>query len=728
MRFLQTEWHRHERDRNAWEIERQEMKGRIAKLEGSGRRGEARYTSLEKYVNMLEKAVRDRDGKIKKLKLGNTEVVETAEEKNVESLAVKGSARREFPHVEYCTPRLIYVATLGAPRNSFLDTEDLEGRDSQAYDDTDRSGLRGFMEKSHGELAYLLVAPSNPLPPREGSQEEYLHFAHSQNQSTHESYDAQNRQRDVRATHMVRSSPVPNHQPPSIPLITSLPVRNTDNTSQNTLEQRNQSSTVAGDWTSADSRDKSPEEPVTKINHSFDAYGRQTGSEEFSDAAPLAEVDGWDFNETGAFPDAAMRPTTQRPDTDMFPITQDIPKSPGRGPMSHRRKGSTSRRKSAEHDLTLHATQKPDNTNFKVRFGLRGHLDAVRSVIFTGGGSPSEPELCTAGDDGVVKRWIVPSRYDSQGSGHNAASDLDVQSYFTHRGHAGSVLCLTSWSPSVNFSSGGRAQGDGWIFSGGQDATIRVWERGRIDPKATLEGHTDAIWAICVLPGTTGTIFGPHNSFGGPDRILLASGAADGVVKVWSVTTPPSLVSPSGGSIRRGGRVRGNSMSSGSAFPSSPQPSMASNSPCHYTLIHSISREGSTASPTSITPLSASGEAFVVAYADAACLVYDTRSGDQVASMASLETYDGTINTAINAAVATTVGLDRSPGFGPQRSSHDEDGMVSGATGRQGGVEGVVITGHEDRFIRFYDANSGKWFHQHAYLPFSNWLYRAMYL
>ena len=37
MRFLQTEWHRHERDRNAWEIERAEMKSRIGRLEGDAR-------------------------------------------------------------------------------------------------------------------------------------------------------------------------------------------------------------------------------------------------------------------------------------------------------------------------------------------------------------------------------------------------------------------------------------------------------------------------------------------------------------------------------------------------------------------------------------------------------------------------------------------------------------------------------------------------------------------
>lgn len=70
MRFLQTEWHRHERDRNAWEIERQEMKGRIARLEGSTRKADSTNKALKKYVNMLESALRDRDSQVKKLKAG----------------------------------------------------------------------------------------------------------------------------------------------------------------------------------------------------------------------------------------------------------------------------------------------------------------------------------------------------------------------------------------------------------------------------------------------------------------------------------------------------------------------------------------------------------------------------------------------------------------------------------------------------------------------------------
>lgn len=718
MRFLQTEWHRHERDRNGWEIERQEMKGRIARLEGSTRKTDSSNKALKKYVNMLEKALKERDTQVKALKTGKDVDIESIRDsKEKGSMGFKlDQGRRKWLSDDNIGIPANWPSPIAQekPHNSFLEVEG-ETDAERLEDDPDRGGLKNFMDKTQGELTYLMVSPSNPIPPREVHPPDLMmhpsSFGPPQGQpSLEEIYQQQGRQKNMREANMARPSPTPNHHPPPVPVVnSSLPLRNVDmQASRSLADQQPLPQTSQQEWASTfQMADQSREEQGNKVT--FDSYGRPINVEEPAEKQPSTEADGWDFNESAQFPDPEPQPAPQRPDKDLFPIAQDPPKSPNRGPGSHRRKSSMSRRKSSEHEISLNPNQKVDSGSFKVRFGLRGHLDAVRSVIFSGGGSPGEPEICTAGDDGTIKRWIIPARYDTQPGIHNPPGDLDIQSYFTHRGHTGSVMCLASWSPSQNFSSGGRAQGDGWIFSGGQDATVRVWERGRVDPKATLDGHTDAVWSVCVLPGTTGSVFGQNNSYGGPDRIILASGAADGTVKVWSVSAPPQLISPQGGSSgRRGGRVRGNSMSSGSAFPSSPQPSVASNSPFHYTLIHSISRANSTASPTSITPFSASGDAFAVSYADAAVLVYATRTGEEITAMASLETYDSTMSTGVNAVVATTSGLDSSLSVDAGRGLSEDEGVVSGATGSSGGVEGIIISGHEDRYIRFYDANSGK--------------------
>ncbi|KAF7900351.1 uncharacterized protein EAF01_007653 [Botrytis porri] len=696
MRFLQTEWHRHERERNAWEIERQEMKSRIAKLEGNTKKLEGSNESLKKFLTMLERVAKDREAQLKAIKSGGTAPVPANKEtKDKGSRPTKREAHNSFLVVD------------GEP-------------DAKKAVQAEKGNMKDFMDKSQGELTYLLIAPPNPMPPREAPQppEEILPFgvSQAQQQNIEEMQQRYSGSKVMRVPELSRAppapSPTPSHNPPPVPSPNKHSVQNPDNPAPRFLaEQLPLPQPSQQEWSStfrSPEKAQPAEEPITKVDHSYDSYGRPIENEEAIEKSGSSDTDGWDFNEPTQTTEQENKIATQRPDTDVFPSAQDIPKSPIRGLGSHRRKTSLSRRKSGEHELSLNPTQRPDSGSFKVRFGLRGHLDAVRSVIFTGGGSPGEPELCTAGDDGTIKRWIIPARYEDQGTFHVSANDLDIQSYFTHRGHAGAVMCLTAWSPSQNFASGGRAQGDGWIFSGGQDATVRVWERGRVDPKATLDGHTDAVWAVCVLPGTTGTIFGQSNAFGGPDRIILASGAADGTVKVWSVSAPPQLVSPSGGGNRRGGRVRGNSMSSGSAFPSSPQPSVASTSPFHYTLIHSITRPNSTASPTCITPLATSGESFAVSYSDATVLVYDTRTGEEVASMASLETSNGTQSTGVNAIVATTTGLDTSLSSDSSRGMSEDENVVSGATGRSGGVEGIIISGHEDRFIRFYDANSGQ--------------------
>ena len=102
------------------------------------------------------------------------------------------------------------------------------------------------------------------------------------------------------------------------------------------------------------------------------------------------------------------------------------------------------------------------------------------------------------------------------------------------------------------------------------------------------------------------------------------------------------------------------------------------------------------------------GESFVVAYADASVLVFDTRTGEEVVGMASQETYDGTPSTGINAVAASSTGFDtRDLVSTGRRGSLGEDDVVHGATGSEGGIEGVIIAGYEDRFIRFFDANSG---------------------
>ena len=97
MRFLQIEWHNHERARNAWDIERAEMKAKIAKQEGEGRQAKRLNEQLDRQVRMLEMALRNeraksKGGKVEEKKGADSEK-EKEKKKNGEEKGTKASKR-----------------------------------------------------------------------------------------------------------------------------------------------------------------------------------------------------------------------------------------------------------------------------------------------------------------------------------------------------------------------------------------------------------------------------------------------------------------------------------------------------------------------------------------------------------------------------------------------------------------------------------------------------------
>ncbi|KAF2868514.1 striatin Pro11 [Massariosphaeria phaeospora] len=704
MRFLQLEWHNHERARNAWDIERAEMKAKIAKQEGEVKSAKRMNDSLSTHIRMLEKAIlREREAKTAAAS-GNAE--KTADEKDAKGKAgLKTGLKPPKPPNKH--------------HNSFLDVDpDLAEADRESL----REKSKMYLTKCVEEITYLLTPPANPPPQSNqhamGNGSGFLNHGDA---SMEDVYIQQHRQKMHSQLPTVPNTSMPNHQPPNIP--TSSDMHNFPHQSQPIHQAPQmtresslpQHSGIPPQFLAQHQQPEAqqnfasvPEEQIEKVTHSYDDHGRQIANRDDGglESNQMNPEDGenWTFEEplTDMPQDG---PPSRRPDTELFPSANDIP---SKSPPRHRRtsSGAQRNRKSVDHESREGLTQQ-DSQNFKVRFALRGHLDVVRSVIFTGGGSPTEPEICTAGDDGLIKRWIIPASYANQ---HSMNADLDISPYWSHRGHDGIVTSLAACPSSASFATGGRVSGDGWIFSGGQDATVRVWERGRVDPKATLEGHTDAVWTVCLLPATCASVFGHDcNNYGGPDRILLASGSADGTIKIWAVSAPPQLISPQTGSRRGVGGSRRHSVTSGSNYPSSPQPNVATSTPFHYMLVRTIERANH-ASPTCIAPLSLSGENFIVSFSDASILIYDTRTGEEVIGMASNETYDENSATGITCVVATSQSTEGPLSLESGRGSSDDEGVVHGPTGSNsaGGVEGVIISGHEDQVIRFYDANSGQ--------------------
>lgn len=705
------------------------MKAKIAKQEGEVRSAKKLNDQLNKHIRMLEQAL------INERKKKTDAAGANAQAADKDPKGKKGglnAAKRTYRAPEPATRKqLTWTIAQTKKHNSFLDM-DSEYLD-RAEADRERDGLREkskmYLTKCVEEITYLLTPPQQPPP-----QQQNLHalangtnFLNHGDASMEDIYLQQHRQKLQSQLPTIPGTAMPNHQPPSIPTTADLQTlasqHQLHHAPQMTREPSGQqplpnniglAQELPGQQQPLQNQQHYsvvPEEQVEKVTHAFDNHGRQlpTREEDSTTAnnAPAEDANEWTFEE----PISEMSqdgPPPRRPDTEEFPSANSIPaKSPPR-PSKGRNKDPSVRRLSSDLKAQQAAAQlaaKTDPQSFKVRFALRGHLDVVRSVVFTGGGSPSEPEICTAGDDGMIKRWMIPASYANQLSMNN---DLDIAPFWSHRGHEGAVTSLAACPSSAHFATGGRVSGDGWIFSGGQDATIRVWERGRVDPKATLEGHTDAVWTVCVLPATCAAVFGADcSNYGGADRILLASGSADGTIKIWAVSAPPQLAAPQAGSRRGVGGSRRHSVTSGSNHPSSPQPSIATSTPFHYMLVHTIDC-ATHSSPTCISPFSPTGENFVVSFADASILVFDTRTGEELVGMASNESYDGTPATGITS-VVTSSQLIEGAAQDPSRSGSEEEGSY-GPTGSSsgGGLEGVIISGHEDHLIRFFDANSGK--------------------
>ncbi|KAG8729891.1 hypothetical protein FRC12_020645 [Ceratobasidium sp. 428] len=150
---------------------------------------------------------------------------------------------------------------------------------------------------------------------------------------------------------------------------------------------------------------------------------------------------------------------------------------------------------------------------WKTRKTLRNHLDAVRAVAF----HPSEMCLASGGDDFTIKIWrLDPSALTSNSRQIQQSTDIEPQ--LNLRGHTAPITCLV-------------ASQRGLLFSASMDASIRIWAfppeslqpYAPYDPsyfRGELVGHTDVVWGLAVVR----------------DGTWLASGGADGMIKVWEVS------------------------------------------------------------------------------------------------------------------------------------------------------------------------------------------------
>jgi striatin 1/3/4 len=101
MRFLQLEWHNHERARNAWDIERAEMKAKIAKQEGEVRSAKKLNDQLNRHIRMLEQALMNERAKPKAGAVGGNAQAAADEKKDAKGKksGMNAKKRAYIPHI-----------------------------------------------------------------------------------------------------------------------------------------------------------------------------------------------------------------------------------------------------------------------------------------------------------------------------------------------------------------------------------------------------------------------------------------------------------------------------------------------------------------------------------------------------------------------------------------------------------------------------------------------------
>ncbi|BGP21109.1 hypothetical protein JCM10213_008978 [Rhodosporidiobolus nylandii] len=229
-------------------------------------------------------------------------------------------------------------------------------------------------------------------------------------------------------------------------------------------------------------------------------------------------------------------------------------------------------------------------------------------------------------------------------------SRSDLEPTITFRGHTAPVTALA-----VSPSSAG--DGPATIFSGSLDGTIRLWRSppaghsiyDPFDPSlalGVLESGADAVWGLALVAAGS----------------QLAAITADGSVQLWSVPDrvllqswdygAPDVSSPAGG--------LGSSTGSGRKRPVPPP------TPTALAVLRDELEAGKGAK-----------EYLAVAFQNAVVKVFEPESGLEVSRLDASETSDGSPDTQINA-LAVFPAL------------------------------GILATGHEDRFIRVFDYQSGK--------------------
>lgn len=530
LHFLQSEWRKYERDRNEWEIERAEMRARIALLEGERRSFENIKVDLMRRIKMLEYALRvERSKQLSQPASSASHSIPPAKVASLQSTSQKDETSSHKEGSSPSSPRSESspippergsngAAAVGSTRtstwagpstSSWMSSNGPSstaaiGKPSLGRDPKSRARSRDYLKQCLQEIQYLTSPQAlNPLPSRQLVTNPTLPVSLPNVPSFDQmGYNARPRKlmpdvgKDFSLLNNMNviSAPNPAAGPSSTgpqvtalergPGMVSLPSQQQQQQHSplqyQSQSQSNQSATLQSGQTSDAEKDK---EDAILDSHSRTSIFRPNDKGEWREKLGLPYA--------GTLADSAWDRRPREDDDDVKEDDAEV------------------------EDDESNVLGEGDGTKvWKTKRTLRNHLDAVRAIAF----HPTELCLVTGGDDCTVKIW----RTDVSGlASSNSRPVTEVEPQLTLRGHSAAITRLIV-APSKQL-----------IYSASLDSTIRVWalpssshttyapfDASRL--RGELIGHTDAVWDLALVR----------------DECTLISGGAEGMVKVWDVSDP----------------------------------------------------------------------------------------------------------------------------------------------------------------------------------------------
>ncbi|KAF9905402.1 hypothetical protein EC991_001697 [Linnemannia zychae] len=710
LQFLQSEWRRFERDRNEWDIEKAEMKARIAFLEGEKRGVDNTKLDLMKRVKMLEFALRQErskyvEGNQGAAKGANGSPTSTPQTNNN---VANGDAMTNGVN----NKALNRISTYSAFGNNM---SQVSPTSATSLDPAGRAKSREFLRICLQEISYLTSSVpqsvSMAMPPVHNRLSRHESDKRAVGPNGIRATGNKNRHSDFFPSNVHPVAPPPLPRSNSVPIATLQTIaKNKAAAAQQAQENSNGDITGIQEDDDADQRTLNQQE-IARLS-SKESKSASTAAAPGAEPVKSSDIpehettevahrttDGEEEGPTGleAFQREEAITVVHSPVSaeqwraDLQKAGQQI----GQKPKGKKAEGNPDDEAQLSKDVQDKFNISPERLNKMVKEWDR---DKSKQEV----GPVKTPVNKRKSKDGVVADELASLSISETEAIENggvkegeSTADEPVRwrPKVTLRRHFDTVRSIAFHPTHKSLLSGSE---DGTMKYWNLEASLRESKRalnGDVEPIYTYRGHTKAITSVaisadqdkCFSSSMDSTIRSwklvPMNKeafsrldssipmstyIGHTDTVwdirlfplsisssqLLASISADGALKIWDTET-------SGSPLRSSWGYNG-------LEPSEwKEPTEA------YTsgLIKLPVPTGLDFCPTDLKKM-------VVSYSNSVIKLFDIETGKEILAFKSNETYDGTMKTQINKIVCHP-------------------------------TMPVVVSGHEDRYVRFFDINSG---------------------